>query len=135
MKLQVQMFLVIFCILLQRLALGAPGDELRKLVEGRWVDTHQTGATLNITLTNLTISVGRTQEVWTFVSPTNWLQGLSRNGVTNHFGIAEGGACDKVIYVGQRRWYVNRERAGPANRSQPVRPETNSPSAEAGSGR
>jgi hypothetical protein len=135
MKLQVQMLLVVFSILLQRLALGAPGDELRKLVGGRWIDTHQTNTSLNITSTNLTFSAGGTQEVWTFVLPTNWLQGLSRNGVTNRFGIAEGGACDKVIFVGQRRWYVNRERVGLANGNQPVRSETNRASSATGSAR
>ena len=96
---------------------GATLDESRVPI-GKWVERFgvekgQTNASLSITATNFTVLVGTNQEVWTYYVPsTNRFEILAcRNGITNVMFWGYGGACDRVIHLGNRRWYVNREQA------------------------
>ena len=135
-KPQIMMILLVLCMVLERPSIGAPADELIKAIEGNWVDWTQTNTSLSITSTNLTIFTGDTRELWVFVPSTNRFDVFaSRNGLTNRVFFAEGGACEKVVFLGNRRWFVNRGQAGPANGSLPFRPETNRPPSTAGSRR
>ena len=139
MKPHVQAILLAVFVVLRGTSIGAPADKMIEAAGGKWADIHQTNTSLSITSTNLTISTAGAQEVWTFLPSTNsnglYVLLASRNGVTNRVFFAEGGACEKVVGLGSRRWYLNREQVGPANGSQPIRSETNRTSSAAGSRR
>jgi hypothetical protein len=109
-----------------RKASGAAANDTIKAIEGYWVDWKQTNTSLIITSTNLTILANGATEVWAFVPSTNRLDTFaSRNGVTNRMFFAEGDACEKVVFFGDRRWFVNHGKAPPENGTQPIRPATN----------
>jgi hypothetical protein len=105
---------------------GTVANDLLKAIEGNWSVWRQTNVVLSITPINLTIITGGTQEVWVFVPSTNRFGVFaSRNGVTNQVSFAHGGAFDKAILLGDRRWFVNRVKADPANGGQPSFSGTN----------
>ena len=106
MKFRIGLLLALSCIVLQRRAHGAPPDEHH----GKWVEMRQTNTSLSITATNLTILDGTNREVWVFVPSTNRFSlFVARDGVTNAVFAGYGGTCDRVIFLGKRRWFVNRE--------------------------
>ena len=103
---------------------GTPGYPEIKAIEGNWHDWRQTNTSLRITSTNLTIFSGDTREVWAFVPSANRFDVFaSRDGATNRVSFAEGGACEKVVFLGDRRWFVNRMATAPS-------PEPNQSDAE-----
>ena len=112
MKVHIRLLLVVSCVILQQFAFGAPLDESRVPI-GKWVERGHTNASLSITATNFTVLVGTNREVWTYYVPsTNRFDIFAcRNGITNAVFWAHGGTCDRVIFLGNRRWYVNREQA------------------------
>ena len=114
MKVHIRLLLVVSCMVLQPFAFGAPFDESRALI-GKWVERGKTNASLSITTTNLTVLAGKNQEVWVFVPSTNRFGIFAcRNGITNEVRWFYGGTCDRVIFLGNRRWYVNPAQAATA---------------------
>ena len=90
---------------------------------GKWVGVERfgvergpTNASLSITSTNFTVLIGTNREVWTYYVPsTNRFEIFAcRNGITNVMFWGYGGTCDRVIFLGKRRWYVDPEQAATA---------------------